>query len=192
MVKTYKTLICSFVIILFNVGFVSAEQPKTKLDVDTYCDTLKTYIKNDNFEKIKETGFINLNAIRKGTNLGYLKPRIEKIQNSKNHVDEFITKIEKVEFDNPEMQNLNNEILSRLNDMSSNLNNSIDKHKEVLNYTDSYLDKVIHLKTASLLTGQGSSNSSLSKYNTNLKEIKKVYKDIKNINRVHMSVSDLL
>lgn len=43
-----------------------------------------------------------------------------------------------------------------------------------------------------LLTEKGSSNSSLNRYNENLKSVHKIYKDIKRTYTQNLSISDLI
>lgn len=165
-------LICSIgVISIFTGSFAYANE----IPQSEYLNNFSWYIDNDKIDKIKVAPVINIKAIDKGMNLGYLDPKVKQINSIREEINELKEKIEATEITNDTLKSLNEELLTRLDTMSTYLERSEKQYKDLIGYDRHY----ITLKVGDIVTASADDN--LKYYNKDFKEVKRIYKDIKEV-----------
>lgn len=189
MKKILNILIASLLVFSFGMRDVSALDKKVELSSKKYVKTLKEYIKKEKFDLLEEYPTI-LNPIKLykaekvGVNYGYLEPTLEKITDNKQRVNELIVFIENNCTNNDKVNIVSSDMLSILNDMSSNLELAYLKYNEQLGLDLSDYDKKSNLYGEISYFGSEielSAYDYINRYNDRVDKVIKMYNQIKKL-----------
>lgn len=172
--KLYKVIAFSFIFMILSITLSNAHE----ITNQDYFDKVKSYIKEDKIEIIKEAPIINIKAITKGMNLGYLDPKVKEIKSNKDNISNLIEELNEIKITNDVLEDMNEELLIRLNTMHTYLECAEKQYSSLIGYDRHYLGKYFTLKFGEEILTTSADNN-LKDYNEDYKEVKRIYRDIK-------------
>ncbi|MEG2365069.1 MAG: hypothetical protein RSC26_16335 [Terrisporobacter sp.] len=175
MKKIYKTLCITIAISMCTIITAYASEIPQK----EYFNTVKWYIGNEKINEVKVAPVINLKAMSKGMNLGYLDPKLKEIKSTKEEITDLVGTINATEITNDTLKKMNEELLTRLSTMTTYLERSESQYEALIGYDRHYIGKYFTLKVGEIFTNSADDN--LKYYNKDYKEVKRIYKDIKDV-----------
>lgn len=162
-------------LIISTITTSSYAENKKEITPKEYNEVIETYIKNDKIEKINDAPWINFKAIKNGMNLGYLHPKVQEIKENKENIDTLITSLSVVSSDNEQINDINEDLVSKLEVMYEQLDKVEEEYSNLIRYDRTYLRKFVSLKFNLL---DDSPDHRLREYNKYVKEVNRIYKDI--------------
>lgn len=186
MKKIVRSIAIASIILSFSSSSIFALEEKTELNTKQYVNTLKQHIKKEKFDEIKTLGGLNIinhiKVSKKGMDLGYIEPTIDKIVVNIEKTKELITFLENNNSPDEKINTVSNEMLDTLNEMLVDLENSHVEYSQQIGFDISDDDKKSNL-SGSLhpFSEKTFAYDYINHYNDRVEKIEKMYKYIKDI-----------
>lgn len=177
------------IILSINTSGIFASE-KTELETKEYVKTLKTFVKKEGFDEIKNHhgDFSLIKTIKvgmKGMDLAYIEPTIETINDNINRTEKLITFLENNKTDNDKINSISDEMLVYLGEMLSDLQSSHTEYSNQLGFSLDDKQKKNNLagirETFSMEEQDPCAYDYINHYNSRVEKIEDMYKYIKDI-----------
>lgn len=187
MKKIVRSIAIASIILSFSSSSIFALEEKTELNTKQYVNTLKQHIKKEKFDEIKTLGGLSIiNRIKvskKGMDLGYIEPTIDKIVVNIEKTKDLITFLENNHSPNEKINTVSNQMLDILNEMLVDLENSHVEYSQQVGFDISDDEKKRNLSgSISFFNDEKTyAYDYINHYNDRVEKIEKMYKYIKDI-----------
>lgn len=149
MKRLVKAILICLIFALILPSCTLANSNKMELSSKKYVKILKKHINKDKFYKIDRFSEMNLllhiKANKKGVQLVYIEPTIEKIEFNQNKIKILISFINNNSTEDKKINNLSKEMLNYLNEMNECLNNAHEIYTSQLGFDISDKTKLENL-----------------------------------------------
>lgn len=186
MKKIVRSIAIASIILSFSLSSIFALEEKTELSTKQYVNTLKQHIKKEKFDEIKTLNKLsiinNIKVSKKGMDLGYIEPTIDKIVINIEKTKDLITFLENNHSPDEKINTVSNQMLDTLNEMLVDLENSHVEYSQQIGFDISDDDKKYNLRgSLNIFDEKTYAYDYINHYNDRVEKIEKMYKYIKDI-----------